>query len=268
MKTLYTKRIESLFFTVILFFLLIALPLDAIASSNTDVYAEQQILQTIRKHPEAIVEAFQLYNQQQEKHQDQLLKDFSQALKLNPVETLGNSPRIGLTDSEIILVEFSDFQCPYCLEFYRTLKKFSTDHTRQVSIVYKHLPIESIHPEALSAAKAAWSAGRQGKFWDYHDALFEQQKDLSESLYIKIAKSLNLDISKFNNDRISSEASSAIQKDINLARKLKVSGTPFFVMGTEYVSGAVSLSKLEEVFNRASLGQFKSEVQHLEPEGQ
>ncbi len=253
---------KSFVFTVILFSILlfialpldaIALPLDAIASSSTDIYAEEQILQTIRKHPEAIVEAVQLYNQQQEKQQNQLLKDFSQSIKLKPVETLGDSPRIGLTDSKIILVEFSDFQCPYCFEFYRTLKKFSTDHSRQISIVYKHLPIESIHPEALSAAKAAWSAGEQGKFWDYHDALFEQQKNLSEGLYLKIAKSLKLDISKFNHDRISPAAASAIQKDINLARKLKISGTPFFIMGTEYVSGAASLSKLEEIFDRASL---------------
>jgi protein-disulfide isomerase len=251
---MYKKNVKSLLISLLIFyFLFIAFPFNAYADSKVNSYTEEQILQTIRNHPEVIIEAIQIYSQQREELHGQLIRRFSQQIKNAPEIILAESPTTGATSPKVILVEFSDFQCPYCSGVETILKKFLGEHNNQIALVYKHLPLETIHPEALPAAKAAWAAGKQGHFWEYHDALFEQQKNLSENIYIKIARSLRLDIAKFNEDRISEEASFAIQKDIDLAEKLEISGTPFFIMDTEYFSGAISLSDLEGAFSRISL---------------
>lgn len=252
---MYIKCVKSFLASgfFIFYFLFIIFPLNAYAASQSNSYSEEQILRTIRKHPEVVMEAMQLYRQQQEERRSQSLQEFSQQIKLAPNSILAESPTTGLIDSKIILVEFSDFQCPYCSAVYGTLKEFLNVHNEQVTLVYKHLPLESIHPEALPAAKAAWAAGKQGKFWKYHDELFEQQEKLSENLYLKIAKLLKLDIVKFDNDRNSKEAFLAIQKDIDLAKKLEISGTPFFIMDTEYFSGDIPASDLEGALRAAQM---------------
>jgi protein-disulfide isomerase len=118
-------------------------------------------------------------------------------------------------------------------------------HENQVTLVFKFLPLTQIHPEAMPSAKAAWAALQQGKFWEFQDALFAQQDKLGEPLYIATAKALNLDLKRFDQDRKSDAASAAIQKDVDMAEKLGVSGTPFLVMNGEPISGAAQLSELE-----------------------
>ena len=104
----------------------------------------------------------------------------------------------------------------------------------------------------MPAAKAAWAAQQQGKFWEYHNALFEQQKQLSEELYGAIAKNLNLNLEKFNSDRNSPAAEAAIEKDIQIAQTLGIDGTPFFILNGETFSGAVELSEMETILAKVS----------------
>jgi protein-disulfide isomerase len=125
-------------------------------------------------------------------------------------------------------------------------------HQERVTLVFKHLPLSRIHAEAIPAAKAAWAAQEQGKFWDYHNALFKQQDKLGEELYLKIANSLNLDLEKFNGDRNSEHAITALEEDVKMAQKIGVSGTPFFIMNGETFSGAVEISDMEKVLNNIS----------------
>jgi protein-disulfide isomerase len=115
---------------------------------------------------------------------------------------------------------------------------------------YKHFPITSNHPEALPAAQAAWAAQQQGKFWEYHDALFTNQKQLGEALYLDIAKNLNLNLQKFNSDR--KLAITAIKEDIQLAEKLGIMGTPFLVINTENYTGAIQASEIEKILAQAN----------------
>ena len=117
-------------------------------------------------------------------------------------------------------IEFGDFQCPFCAEAEPTVKQFIAQHADQVTLVYKHFPLSQIHPQATSAAQAAWAAQQQGRFWEYHDALFDQQKQLGEDLYLAIAEELDLDLEQFNRDRNSSEAKAAIDQDLELAQKI------------------------------------------------
>jgi protein-disulfide isomerase len=132
-------------------------------------------------------------------------------------------------------------------------------HQNEVTLVYKHFPLTSIHPQALSAAKAAWAANQQGKFWQYNDALFTQQDKLGEELYLEIAQSLNLDLEQFNRDR--NVADTAITQDMQLAEKLGVTGTPFFVMNEEIFSGAMQLSNMEKVLARVSQSQIEKSAE-------
>ncbi|NEQ09918.1 MAG: thioredoxin domain-containing protein, partial [Moorea sp. SIO4E2] len=201
--------------------------LPATAAPNITPQLEQQILDVIRKHPEVILESVQRYQQQLERESQQRQQAILQGFKTNPQAFIGSSPTTGSTEDKIVLVEFSDFQCPFCARAHDTVKQFIANHGDEVTLVYKHFPLTSIHSQALPAAQAAWAATQQGKFWQYHDALFANQKQLGEELYLAIAQDLNLDLEEFNRDR--NAADRAIAEDMQLAEILGLSGTPFFV---------------------------------------
>ncbi|ARV61156.1 disulfide bond formation protein DsbA [Nostocales cyanobacterium HT-58-2] len=218
------------------------------AANRISPQLEQQILQVIRDHPEAIIESVQIYQRKQQAQIQQAQQAFVQQMKTNPKSVIGESPTTGSPDFKILLVEFSDFQCPYCAQAHKTLKQFMAKHKDEVTLIYKHFPLTAIHPEAMPAATAAWAAQQQGKFWEYQDALFTHQKQLGESLYLDTATNLNLDLDKFQRDRALAET--VIEKDIQLAEKLGLSGTPFFVMNGETLSGALQLSDMENALAR------------------
>lgn len=220
------------------------------AASQVSPQLEEQVLQVIREHPEVILESVQAYQQRIQQQLQQAQQGFVQQLKTNPQAVIGESPTTGASQSKIVMVEFSDFQCPYCARAHETVQRFMTKHQDQVTLTYKHYPLASIHPQAVSAAKAAWAAFQQDKFWEYHDVLFTQQENLGESLYIETAKRLNLDVDQFNRDRNSQAAQTAISQDIQLAKSLGVAGTPFFVMNEEVFTGAIELEEMEKRFTR------------------
>ena len=211
---------------------------------------EEQVLEIIRNNPQVLIESVQAYQKQQEDNMRASRQTFLQQMLTNPAGIIGNSPTFGSTEQNIVLVEFSDFQCPFCSEAHDKVKTFMEKHQGEVTLTYKHLPLTGIHPEALPAAKASWAAQQQGKFWEYHDALFEQQKQLGEDLYVTIAQELNLDVEKFNSDRNSNEAEAAVNRDTQLARELGINGTPFFFLNQEAFSGALGVSEMEKVLEK------------------
>ena len=100
----------------------------------------------------------------------------------NPKSAIGDSPSTGSASQQIVLLEFSDFQCPFCARAHDTVKQFMAKNQDKVTLAYKHFPLTSIHPQAMPAAKAAWAAQQQGKFWEYYSALFEGQKQLGDPI--------------------------------------------------------------------------------------
>jgi len=212
---------------------------------QTDPELEAKVLQIIRNNPQVIVDSVQAYQQKQAQQQEQQQKALLQQMKTNPKSVIGKSPTTGAKEAKIVLLEFSDFQCPYCASAHQTLNQFMASHQNEVTLVYKFLPLTAIHPQALPAAKAAWAAGQQGKFWEFHNALFENQKKLDESLYVATAKALNLDLKRFDQDRNSQAADSAIQEDMKMAEQLGVTGTPFLLMNGEPIEGGAQLKNLE-----------------------
>jgi protein-disulfide isomerase len=239
----------KLFLATVLSVMLISWSLPVQADSKIDPNFEQQVLQVIRKNPQAIVDSVQAYQREQQQEQRKVQQSFLQDLKQNPKSIIGQSPTKGT--GKTVLIEFSDFQCPFCQGAAGTVKQFVGKYSDRVTLVYKHLPLTSIHEQALPAAKASWAAQQQGKFWQYHDALFERQQQLDEAVYPEIAKTLGLDIAKFNRDRASQAAQTAIEKDLQLADQLGISGTPFFAMNGQAFSGAVDLATLEKNLTQA-----------------
>lgn len=229
-----------------------SIPSQAGNAQLTDAQLKAKVLQIVRDNPQVVIDSVQAYQKTQQEKQQQAQKALLDGMKANPKSIIGQSPATGSPAQKIVLLEFSDFQCPYCGKAHQTLKQFMATHKDKVTLVYKHLPLTQIHPQAMPAAKAAWAAGQQGKFWEFHDALFTQQDKLSEQFYINTAKALNLDLKRFDQDRNSNAATAAIQKDVEMAQQLGVGGTPFLVMNGVPVSGAAELPELEALLANVS----------------
>lgn len=223
------------------------------SSNAANPQLQEQVLQIIRDNPEVVLETVEVAAaERQERNIREARQGFLEQMIAEPGSVIGNAPTTGSSEQKIVLLEFSDFQCPFCAQANETVKQFMDKHGDRVTLAYKHLPLTRIHPQALPAAKAAWAAGRQGKFWEYHDALFSQQALLGEELYDKIASDLKLNVEQFNSDRQSEAATEAIQEDLKLASSLRINGTPFFLLNGEPLSGAIELSQMEKVLQQVS----------------
>ncbi|MGV1099568.1 DsbA family protein [Thiovibrio sp. JS02] len=138
---------------------------------------------------------------------------------------ISGAPFLGPENAPVVIVEFSDFECPYCSKTVLLNEALLAKYPKQVKIVFKQFPL-SFHKQAQPAALAALAAHHQGKFWQYHDLLFENQKALSDARYVEAAKQLGLDLQKFNSDRNSPGTRQQLENDINEGRKAGVRGTP------------------------------------------
>ena len=202
--------------------------------------------------PEQIAEA---EAKQLEEWRAQQEKTRSVISSLSREELIAGSATKGPQDSEVVLLKFSDFQCGFCARASVQMKDFTAKHD-DVLYVYKQLPLESIHPEAMPAAKAAWAAGQQDRFWLYHDGLFAYQNKLGEDYYVELAEQVGLDVEQFNRDRTSPEAAAAIEKDIQLARDLDLRGTPTFVMNELLIPGGAPPEFFDQAVEKAKAGEL------------
>lgn len=157
-----------------------------------------------------------------------------------PADTAGPVPPVsdddwirGDKDAKVTIVEYSDFQCPFCARFHPTMQQIMTEYAGEVRWVYRHFPL-SFHPEAEPAAEAAECAGEQGKFWEYGDKLIENQAVLGAATYAKIAADLGLNKGKFDTCLSSDRALAKIRAQAASGATAGVSGTPgSFVIGSD-----------------------------------
>jgi protein-disulfide isomerase len=168
---------------------------------------------------------------------------------------LGGSPRLGPDDAPITIVEFGDFECPYCVRGNATMQALRERYGSRLRLVYKHSPL-AFHSHAFVVARATVAAQAQGKFWEYHDALYARRAKLDEDDIQAIAKEVGLDMKKFRKAMESLEIDRAIEQDLSLAMSLGVSGTPAFFVNGRAVSGAqpelVFRLMIEEELDRAA----------------
>ena len=143
------------------------------------------------------------------------------------------SPVFGNTkDPKLTIVEFTEFQCPYCSRIAPTMKELNEKYPDKIKFIYKHFPL-SFHSNAKAAAAASIAAQNQGKFWEFRYALAPHSRELSDSIYVAVATEIGLDIEKFKKDMVLDSAMEArIDKDFQLGVKVGVQGTPNF-----YING-------------------------------
>lgn len=161
----------------------------------------------------------------------------------------GTSPAKGPADAKVTIIEFSDFQCPFCSKGRATIEEVLKAYPKEVRVVFKNLPLD-FHPHAEPAARAALAAGKQGKFWEMHDALFEHQTELGEKFYESQAESLGLDMGKFKKDMSSDEVTKQIESDKKLAGENGIQGTPGFFVNGVAVKGAYPVAHFKMIIDR------------------
>jgi protein-disulfide isomerase len=141
----------------------------------------------------------------------------------------------GARDARVMLVEYGDFQCPYCARAHAALTELLPRHEGRVALVYRHLPLADLHPFATRAAEAAEAAGAQGKFWEMHDALFENQGMFDEDALPAVAASLGVDAQRFARELDEGKHRARVEADAEQAGALGARGTPtFFINGERY----------------------------------
>jgi protein-disulfide isomerase len=150
---------------------------------------------------------------------------------------IGENPTLGPANAPVTIIEFSDFRCPYCGRFAReTFGRIASEYEGQVRMVFRDYPI--LGPESLSAALAAECADDQGKFWDFHDGLFNNQQALGRDLYLRLAADYELDVDSFTTCIDTQQHLEEINTDFTAGQNLGVTGTPTFFINGRPISGA------------------------------
>jgi len=142
---------------------------------------------------------------------------------------------LGDFNAPIELVEYADYQCPYCKQAYYIIKDIHRELDDQLKFVFRNFPLTDLHTHALKAALAAEAAGSQDKFWEMHDILFENQEYLEDEDILDYANNIGLDIPRFEKDLVKDQYMEKVKKDYSSGIKYDVQGTPtFFINGQLY----------------------------------
>jgi protein-disulfide isomerase len=154
----------------------------------------------------------------------------------------------GSPNAAVTLVEYGDYQCPYCGAAHRSLKEVERIVGDDLRFAFRHFPLSQIHPLALPAAEAAEAAGAQGKFWEMHDMLYENQAHLEPPAILRYAGAIGLDLDRFAADLESGKHTTKIREDFMSGVRSGVNGTPtFFVNGVRHNGGYDPASLIEAI---------------------
>jgi protein-disulfide isomerase len=157
---------------------------------------------------------------------------------------------LGPATAPVSIVQFSDYQCPYCARLHPVLDEIVTEYAGKVRLVMRDFPL-STHAQASSAAGAARCAGEQGKFWEYHRALFQPNAAIDAQTFDTLANRFKLDLTRFHACRASEQTAAAIKADVAEGEKIGVRGTPTMVVNGKLVRGARSKQDLQRIIDAA-----------------
>ncbi|MFO7563947.1 MAG: thioredoxin domain-containing protein [Enhygromyxa sp.] len=158
-------------------------------------------------------------------------------------------PSKGSDEALVTIIEYSDFECPFCRKVLPTLEQIEKEYGDKVRVVFRHQPLP-MHKNAVSAAAASLAAHKQGKFWEMHDLLFAKTGGFSDEAYVEMAKQLGLDVDKFNADRKSDEIAKLIEGDQKVAAQFGAGGTPAFFVNGRPISGAQGFEAFKAVIDQ------------------
>jgi protein-disulfide isomerase len=151
----------------------------------------------------------------------------------------------GSPDAPVTLVEYGDYECPFCGEAYYEVKKLQQDFRDGLRFVFRNFPLSQIHPHALGAAYSAEAAAFQGKFWEMHDLLFTHQDALEDQELVRYAYLLKLDVGRFIEDRESEKVEQKVQSDFWSGIRSGVNGTPTFFINGQRHEGSYAYEELK-----------------------
>jgi protein-disulfide isomerase len=163
------------------------------------------------------------------------------------VNTQG-APVRGNPEAKVAVVEFSDFECPYCGKAVPTLNQIAETYGDKVRIVFKHMPL-GMHAKAPAAHAAAEAAYRQGKFWEMHDKIFSNQAEMGPEKYRDYARELGLDLKRFDRDVADTAVKKRIDEDRAEATRLGITATPSFFVNGRYLPGAVPFERIRALLD-------------------
>ena len=167
----------------------------------------------------------------------------------DPIEVpTAGAPMTGPANAPITIVEFSDFQCPYCTLATPQLQAVLKAYPTQVRLIFKQFPLD-IHSQAAFAAAAAVAAQKQGKFWPMHDALFASHADLRRPTVLAIASAIGLDVKRFEADVDSADVRKAVQRDLEDGSNVGVMSTPTIFIDGQHYNGAIRLDTLRPILD-------------------
>lgn len=212
---------------------------------------EAVIKDYIKKHPEIVVQAIEQWRADEKRReketQARAVKENFEAITRAPGSPVGGNP-----DGDVTLVEFFDYRCSYC----RRVMPAMLDAVKEdgkVRIVFKEFPILS--PQSRLGARAALAAARQNKYMEFHTALMSIEATITESVVVALAKSMKMDADKLVKDMKSPEVKAEIEANYALAQKLKIRGTPAFVIGTTLIPGAIDKDEIKKLIAEARANQ-------------
>lgn len=173
---------------------------------------------------------------------------------LNPVDHVK-----GNASSTVVLMEYSDFQCPACRSYYPIMRQLTQEFGDRVAFVYRHFPLTTLHRNAEFAARVAEAAGKQGKFWEMHDLLFEKQNEWANladpyPAFESYATLLDLSISQFKTDWTSKEVKDLVKAEITHALKSGLQGTPSFFINAKQIENPKSAEEFRVFIKQALEG--------------
>jgi protein-disulfide isomerase len=172
---------------------------------------------------------------------------------------VAGAPVRGPADAKITIVEFSDFECPYCSAAVKKVDSVMAAYPKDVKLIYKQFPL-SMHPHAELAAEASLAAREQGKFWEMYDVLFANFQHLSRENIFLFAKQIGLDMNKFQADLDSHKYKTEVRKDIADGEEANVYGTPAFYINGQQYNGEISLAALRPILINELKGETKTEA--------
>jgi protein-disulfide isomerase len=162
-----------------------------------------------------------------------------------------DDPFKGPANASVVVVEFGDFQCPFCRQSFPTVRELSEKYKTQVKFIWRDFPLSSVHPDAQAAAEAGECAQEQGGFWAYHDTLFINQHDLSADALVRYAQQVGLDSDSFSNCLTSRRFEQEVIQDLQAGISAGVQGTPTFFINGERLEGAIPSNIFKQILDEA-----------------
>lgn len=172
-------------------------------------------------------------------------------LSLSDNLVTSDDPSRGPKDTKVVVVEFSDFQCPYCSEAEPVVEQILKDYGDKIFFQYRDFPLTDLHPQALLAAEAAECAHEQGKFWEMHDKIFADQSNINEAVLKTYAVQLGLNSVQFGNCLTTEKYRSEIEQDLEEGYAAGVRATPTFFINGARIEGAIPLNTFEKIITAA-----------------